>query len=146
MQLRVHDCWSHRTQSRHCISTMTDASHFDYPWWKTTNHQHCVDGHLHDRARSVSLPGLPLMAANTLIICSNVQITLGSPALQSQILLTLGGLSFSEWGSERVALSFAYKASQYRMYEWLWPIATHITNGARPQIVDTPLLLILPGA
>jgi len=31
---------------------------------------------------------------------------------------------------------FAYKASQYRIHEWFQPIATQITNDARPTIVD----------
>jgi len=43
-----------------------------------------------------------------------------------------------------VALSFAQKASLYHIYEWLQPIATQITNDARPEIVDAPLTLILP--
>jgi len=45
-----------------------------------------------------------------------------------------------------VALSFAYKASQHRIYEWLQSIAMQITNDARPKILDAPLTLILPWA
>jgi len=48
-----------------------------------------------------------------------------------------------EWGREHVALSVAYKASQYRIYRWPQPITTQITNDARPKIIDAPLTLIL---
>jgi len=47
---------------------------------------------------------------------------------------------------DRVALSFANRGSQYRIYAWLQPIATQITNDGRPKIVDAPLALILPWA
>jgi hypothetical protein len=45
-----------------------------------------------------------------------------------------------------VALSFAYKAWQYLIDEWLQPIATQITHDVRPTIIDAPLTLILPWA
>jgi len=47
---------------------------------------------------------------------------------------------------EREACPFAYEASQYCIYEWSQPITTQITNDARPKIVDTLLMLILPWA
>jgi len=54
--------------------------------------------------------------------------------------------SLSEWGTEREACSFAYKASQYCIYKWSQPIAKQITNDARPKIVSAQLTLILPWA
>jgi len=73
---------------------------------------------------------------------SNNQITLELPDLQTQNSFTLWWCSFSEWGRERFALSFIYKACQYLMDEWPQPIATKIMHNARPKIVDSPLTLI----
>jgi len=42
-----------------------------------------------------------------------------------------------------VALLFAYKGSQYRIYEWPQPIAMLITTDATPKIIDAPLKLLL---
>jgi len=50
--------------------------------------------------------------------------------------------SYSEWVRERLALSFAYKASQYHISELPQPIAMQITNDARPKIVDALLTII----
>jgi len=77
---------------------------------------------------------------------SNNQIAFELPDLQDQKLLTLRWRSISEWGRECVASSSAYKAGQYRICEWPQPIATQITNEARPKIDDAPLTLILPWA
>jgi len=52
--------------------------------------------------------------------------------------------SFPEWGREHVVFSFAYKGGQYLIYEWPQPIATQITQDARPKFIDSPLTLILP--
>jgi len=143
MQWKVHDHLSRDNLSKQRIFTMTDASRFDYPWWQAKNCWRSVDAHFHDGAGNVALSLLPIKAANTLNMHSNDQIACELPDLQDQKSLTLRWHSFSELGRERVALSFAWKASQYHIYESPQPIATQITNDARPKIVDPPLTIIL---
>jgi len=75
---------------------------------------------------------------------SNDEIACELPDLPDQNSSKCSWRSFSEWGREHVALSCAYKANQYRIYEWRQPIATQITNDARPRIIDAPLKLLLP--
>jgi len=43
---------------------------------------------------------------------------------------------------ECVDSSFAYEGSQYIIYDCLHPMAIHITQDARPQIVDAQLMHI----
>jgi len=43
-----------------------------------------------------------------------------------------------------VAFPFAYKVSQYLIYEWPQSIAMEVTNNPTPKIIGTPLMLILP--
>jgi len=62
---------------------------------------------------------------------------------RDQISLTLCWRSFWECGREHVASSFPNEGGQYFIYKCLQPIATHITQHARPKIVDDPLTLIL---
>jgi len=85
---------------------------------------------------------LPMTAANVLYIdvCEYSPIRL--PNMQDQKSLTLHSQSFSDWGRECVTISFAYKGSRYVIYERLHPIATRITQGARPKIMDMPLTVI----
>jgi len=146
MQRRVHDHFSLEQLLKHRTSTMTNASHFDYQWWKAKNHWRSVDTHYHDGAWSVSLSFFPIKAANTLIIYRIYHTVFDLPDLQDQKSLTLCWRSISEWGREHEARSLAYKTSQYRMDEWSQPIDKQITNDARPKIVDTQLTLILPWA
>jgi len=126
--------------------TMTNASRFDYQWWKAKNRWRSIDAHFHAGARSMSLYFVPMKAANTFIIYRNDHIALDLPDLQDKKPLKLRWHSTSEWGRQHEARSFAYWASQYRNYEWSQPFAKQITNGARPKIVDAPLTLILPWA
>jgi len=84
------------------------------------------------------------MAANILIMYSNVQIAFELPELQDQYSLMLCWCSFSDLGREHVTLSCAYTASRYLMYEWPQPIGTQITHDARPNIVYALLTLMLP--
>jgi len=58
--------------------------------------------------------------------------------------LTLRWPSFSRWGMEGIAICFAYKGSQWWLYDWLQPIGGVISQEAWPKIVDAPLTLILP--
>jgi len=68
---------------------MTNASHFDYSWWKAKNHRHCVDTHFNHAAGSV-LPSLfPIKAANTFIMYSNNRTAFESPDIQDKNWLTL---------------------------------------------------------
>jgi len=79
-------------------------------------------------------------------IIRNDQMAFDLPDLQDEKSLTLPCPSISEWGRDREAHFFAYKASQYLIYEWSQPIAKQISNDARPKIVDASLMLILPWA
>ena len=85
-----------------------------------------------------------MKAANTLIMIRNKLIAFDLPDLQDQKSLKLNWRLISKWGRECEAHSFAYRASQYRIYERTQPIPKQITNDARPKIVDAPLTLILP--
>jgi len=129
--------------STHHISTMADASRFDYPYSEHKNSWCSIDPYLQDEAASVSLYHVHMMGANTLIMSSNDRITFYLPDSQDQNLLTLSWRIFSEWGRECFALSVALKASQYRFCESPQPIARQVTNVAKPNIVDTPLTHIL---
>jgi len=65
-----------------------------------------------------------------LIINRKDHITFDLPDLLDQKSLTLRWRPISEWGREREARTFAYRASQYPIYEWSQPIAKQITNNA----------------
>jgi len=54
--------------------------------------------------------------------------------------------SVSESGREHIDFSFAYKGSLYVIYASLRPIAMQSNHDAKPNIVDAPLMLILPQA
>jgi hypothetical protein len=43
---------------------------------------------------------------------------------------------------KRFTFTFAYKGSQYSVYDNVQPVAPQITHDKRPTIVDTPLMLI----
>jgi len=146
MQRRVHDRFSLHILSKHRLYTMTNASRFDCQWWMDKYCWGSSEAHFHEGARSVSRCFFPIKAANTLMIYRNDHIAFDLPDLQDQKMLTLRWRSISEWGRECEVRSFAYKASQYRIYEWSEPFAKQITNDARPKIVDAPLTLILPWA
>ena len=86
---------------------------------------------------------LPIKASNSWYIDVCDHSPVGLPKVQEQKLLTLCWRSFSEWGRECVTFSFAYKCSLYLIYKHLHPIATQITQDARPKIIDSPLTLVL---
>jgi len=50
--------------------------------------------------------------------------------------------SFPRWGRDSSAYTFAYKGSQWFVYDCLQPVAPHITQDTRSTIVDAPLTLI----
>jgi len=58
----------------------------------------------------------PIKAANTSIMPNSDQSTVQLPYLHNHKLLTLRWRSFSEWGDDRVAVSFANKSYQYIDY------------------------------
>jgi len=74
MQGWVHDRFSLEGLWQHRMNTITDASRFDYPWWKAKNCWHSVDAHFHDGAGNVAPSRSQIKAANTLIMHSNDQI------------------------------------------------------------------------
>jgi len=107
MQWRVHEIFSLEKLLEHRIYTITDALHFDYPWWKARNGWRSVDAHLHDGAGNVPLSLFPTKLANTMIMHCNDQIASELPDIQKQKSLMLRGCSYSEWGRERVTLPVA---------------------------------------
>ena len=84
----------------------------------------------------------PIKAANSryIDVCDHSPIRL--PKMQEQKSLTLCWRLFSQWGRECVTFSSAYKGSLYLIYERLHPIATQITQGASPKVIDSLLTLI----
>jgi len=64
------------------------------------------------------------------------------PMMKGQKPLMLRWRSFSWWSRERVPSSFAYEGGQYCIYDCLQPIATPITQHARPNLIDALLTLI----
>ena len=73
---------------------------------------------------------------------NNSHIPLYLTILEGQQSLTLCWHSFSWWGREHFTFSFAYKGSQYFIYDFVQPIAHKITQDKWPRIVDPPLTLI----
>jgi len=110
----------------------------------TKNRWRAVDAHFQDRAGTNSLSLIPIMAATTLFmtICNLSPPRL--PKIHDQESLTLHWYSFSRWGTECFTFSFAYKGSQYFVYDYLKPITPQITQDTWPRIVDARLTLILP--
>jgi len=72
---------------------------------------HSIDAHFQNPAGSVSLVFLPLKAANiaSMDVCNQVELRI--PKMQNWKLLTLRWRSFSELGSDRLAVSLAYTAA-----------------------------------
>jgi hypothetical protein len=83
----------------------------------------------------------PIKPANSryIDVCDHSPIRL--PKMQDQKSLSLHWCSFSEWSRVCVTFSFASEGSLYLVYEHLHRIATQITQGARPKIIDSPLTL-----
>jgi len=72
----------------------------------------------------------------------NGHIALWLTMMEGQQSLTLHWQTFSRWGRERFTCSFAYKGSQYFVYDYLQPVAPHITQNIQLTIVDALLTLI----
>jgi len=141
MQRRVHDRFSLEKLSEHRIYTMTNASRFDYQWWKAKNRCHSIDAHLNEGARSVSLYVFPIKAANTLIINRNDHIASDLADLQDQQSLTLCWRPFSWRGTERASICFPSKGGQYFDCKLERPYRFWLTLLTWPKIVDALLTL-----
>jgi len=75
-------------------------------------------------------------------IVNTGHIALQVTIMEGQQLLTLHWRSFSWWGREYFTFSFAYKGSQYFVYDYVQPIVHKITHETWPRIIDAPLTLI----
>jgi len=84
----------------------------------------------------------PEKAANTWYINHCHKATHRLHLMQHQISFTLHWCSFPGLGREHVAMVFAPQGSQYLILSFLQPVATLITQDAKPKIVDTLLRLI----
>jgi len=62
--------------------------------------------------------------------------------MEGQQSFTLCWCSFSWSGREHFTFPFAYKGSQYFVYDYVQPIAPQIANDTWPRIVNPPLTLI----
>jgi len=116
----------------------------DYPRYVTKNCWRSVDAHFHDGAGSMLLALLPIWAADTLFMTTCNLSPRRLPMTHDEESLMLLWCSFSWWGRERFTVSFAYKGSQYFVYDNWQPIAPQITHDTLPRIIDALLTLILP--
>jgi len=90
------------------------------------------------------LPYLPLKASNSRYIDVSNHSPIRLPMMQDQKSLSLSWRSLSRWGRECVALSSAYKGSQY--WDYIQQLLIHFSHTwlTGSQIVDAPCTLILP--
>jgi len=65
----------------------------------------------------------------------NGHIALWLTIMEGQQSLTLCWCSFWWWCWERFTFTFAYKGSQYSVYDNVKPVTTHITHDTRPTIL-----------
>jgi len=110
----------------------------------TKNCWRSIDAHCQDAAGSVLLSHLPLWAANTWFMTTSNLSPCRLPKIHDQEWLTLRWRSFSWWGRQRFTVSFAYKGSQYFVYDNSQPIAPQTNQNTWPRIIAAPLTLILP--
>jgi len=78
----------YRLQIRRLCITAT-KSHFNYLTYRTRNRWRTIDAHYQEIVEMASVAFSPIMAANTVIIHTNYQITFWLPDLQNQKSLTL---------------------------------------------------------
>jgi hypothetical protein len=110
----------------------------------TGNCWRSVDIHFRAVAGIVLLSHLPIEEANTSFMTVWNLSPCWQPRIHDQEMLTLRWHSFSWWGKEHFPVYFAYKGSQYFIYDYLQPIANKILQDTWPRIVDPPLTHILP--
>jgi len=95
---------------------------------------------------TVVLSLLPIKAAYMSVMHYSNQITMQLPYIPDQKSLTLCYCSFSEFGSDCVRFSFAYKGCQYFDYGSMLLHSPWIMQDTRPNIIAAPLMLILDGS
>jgi len=134
------------------------AEHMDCTWSNTQNRWHSVDNPLtlcwcpcgnlltlcwcSVWGVAVSTHTvLPIKAANTSIMVKCRIIALGLYKMQHPKLLTLCWRSFSDWGWDHVAFSFAHQGCQYVDYRYQRANGIPMDLLIRPKTVDTPLTL-----
>jgi thiamine transporter ThiT len=86
---------------------------------------------------------LPIKVANKFSTHYNDQVSDQLPGFLDKYLFTLCWASFSELGSERLAFSVAYNCSLYKISVWYQLVVMQINRDVRPNIIDTPLKLIV---
>jgi len=118
------------------------AQCLDYQIGKAENCWHSVDDHCHDEVAHMLGTVSDEKATRTLYMNYSHNPTFILATMQDQQSMMLHWCSFSGLGREHVASVFACKGSQYLVYGCLKPIASYITDDARPKIVDAPLRLI----
>jgi len=77
-----------------------------------------VDAHFQDVVGSVSLSLLPVKAANASFVTISNLSPPRLPKIHDQESLTLSRRSFWRWGRDLFTFSFAYKGSQYFVYDY----------------------------
>jgi len=85
----------------------------DYPRCNAKVHWGSIDAHSQHGTGAVLLSVSSTNIANTSVIPNSDHITIQLPYSQDQESLTLCWRSFSQWGSDHVAVSFACKCCQY---------------------------------
>jgi len=92
--------------------------HLDYPICETLHRWHLVDAHSQDGAGSMSLPLVPLKAANTSFMTICNQSPLRLPKMQDQISLTLRWPSYPGWAWECVSPFLIRKVASTSKKQW----------------------------
>jgi hypothetical protein len=114
----------------------------DYPWYVTNNRWRSVDAHFHDGAGRVLHSVLPRKEAKNPLMTDCNLSEVWFPRTHDQKSLTLHWRSFSWWGWEGFAISFAHKGRQNLVYNWVQHIRSGFSQYEWPEIVDSPLMLI----
>jgi len=102
-------CSCHFSQSKlpiHWLCPSAIKALFNYRPYITSNCSRSIDAHTPNRAMTVLLFLLPIQAAHTSIMPNSDQSTVQLPNLHNLKVLTLRWGSFSEWGDDRIAVSF----------------------------------------
>jgi len=111
--------------------------------YKIKNRWRSIDAHFQNVAVTVSIPLLPIKAAQALVMDNSEQIGFQWTYLPQNISLTLRRRSVSECGHWRAAVSFAYRGCQSVEYESQRAIHFPIKLLTYPKIIDAPLMLIV---
>jgi len=99
----------------HWWMTATNQN-LDYPRCKAKNYWNSIDAHSQNGVVTILASLVRIQATNTSVMPNSDQITIQLPYLQDQRFLPLLWCSFSEWGSDHVAVSVAYNCWQYIGY------------------------------